>query len=62
MPGCVQVSVLDGLAAVGAAPPGRWDAIIVDAGSGDATRAMSCPPPAFLTATFLQQVRIQKCI
>ncbi len=54
--------MLDGLAAVGAAPPGRWDAIIVDAGSGDATRAMSCPPPAFLTATFLQQVRIQKCI
>lgn len=52
-----QVSVRDGLVAVAAAAPGRYDAIIVDAGSGDAAAAMSCPPPAFLAADFLRQVR-----
>jgi hypothetical protein len=52
-----QVSVRDGLAAVAAAAPRRYDAIVVDAGSGDAAAAMSCPPPAFLAADFLQQVR-----
>lgn len=53
----LQVSVQDGLAAVAAAETGQYDAIIVDAGSGDATAAMSCPPPAFLTPEFLQQAR-----
>ena len=52
-----QVSVRDGLAAVAAAAPGRYDAIVVDAGSGNAAAAMSCPPPAFLATEFLRQVR-----
>lgn len=53
----LQVSVQDGLAAVAAAEAGRYNAIVVDAGSGDAAASMSCPPPAFLTPEFLQQVR-----
>ncbi len=51
-----QVSVQDGLAAVAAASPGQWHAVVVDAGSGDAAAAMSCPPPLFLANAFLQQV------
>lgn len=32
---------------------GHLDLLVVDAGSGDASVAMSCPPPAFLEAEFL---------
>jgi spermidine synthase len=42
-----------GLAAVAAAAPGSLDAIVLDAGSGDASLGMTCPPPAFLEPPFL---------
>ena len=35
----------------------QLDLLVVDAGSGDATVAMSCPPAAFLAATFLGQAK-----
>lgn len=31
--------------------------LVIDAGSGDASQPMSCPPPAFLEAAFLQHAR-----
>ena len=40
--------VQDGLQAVTEATQGQWDLLVVDAGSGNASEAMSCPPPAFL--------------
>ena len=43
-----------GLAAVAAAAPASLDALLVDAGSGDASLAMTCPPPPFLEPPFLQ--------
>lgn len=52
----------DGLAAVATAAPGCYDAIVVDAGSGDAAAAMSCPPPAFLAADFLRQVHASRAM
>ena len=33
------------------------DVLIIDAGSGDASVPMSCPPPAFLEPAFLQQAK-----
>lgn len=42
-----------GLAAVAAAAPASLDALVVDAGSGDASLAMTCPPPPFLAPPFL---------
>ena len=33
------------------------DVLIIDAGSGDASVAMSCPPPAFLEPAVLQQAK-----
>lgn len=50
----------DGLAAVqqmADESPGSLDALVVDAGSGDASLAMSCPPPPFLEPQFLQDAR-----
>ena len=35
----------------------QLDVLIVDAGSGDASVAMSCPPAAFLEPEFLQHAR-----
>ena len=35
----------------------QLDVLIVDAGSGDASFAMSCPPAAFLEPEFLQHAR-----
>lgn len=35
----------------------KLDVLIVDAGSGDPTLAMSCPPAAFLGARFLTDAR-----
>ena len=51
--GCVaQVEVRDGLEAVAQIAAGseeqHLDCLIIDAGSGDASLPMSCPPPAFL--------------
>ena len=36
---------------------GRFDIIVVDASSGEATHAMSCPPAAFVQTTFLGHAR-----
>ena len=36
---------------------GRFDVIVVDASSGEASHAMSCPPAAFVQPTFLSQAR-----
>jgi hypothetical protein len=50
----------DGLAAVAElAETGKpdLDVLIVDAGSGDPTLPMSCPPPAFLERPFLESAR-----
>ena len=35
----------------------QLDVLVIDAGSGDASQSMSCPPPAFLEAAFLQHAR-----
>jgi hypothetical protein len=44
----------DGVAAVAAAAPASLDAILLDAGSSDASLGMTCPPPVFLEPPFLQ--------
>ena len=52
-----QAAVGDGLVALAAAAesnPGSLDLLVVDAGSGDASLAMSCPPAAFLEQPFLR--------
>ena len=52
-----QAAVGDGLVALAAAAesnPGTLDVVVVDAGSGDASLAMSCPPTAFLEQPFLR--------
>ena len=52
-----QAAVGDGLVALAAAAesdPGSLDVVVVDAGSGDASLAMSCPPAAFLEQPFLR--------
>ncbi len=56
----MQVHVGDGLEAIAKAAkvsPGSLDLLVVDAGSGDASLAMSCPPAEFLKAEFLHQAR-----
>lgn len=53
----VQARIADGLVAVSEvaeAAPQSLDLIVVDAGSGDASLVMSCPPPPFLEAQFLR--------
>lgn len=40
-----------------ALPSQQLDVLIVDAGSGDASVAMSCPPAAFLEPEFLQHAK-----
>jgi precorrin-6B methylase 2 len=49
----LALHVGDGLAYVASLPPASLDALVVDAGSNDASLAMSCPPPAFLERPFL---------
>lgn len=56
----VQVDVMDGLDAVAQRAqhsPGRLRVLIIDAGSGDASLAMTCPPAPFLQAAFLDHAR-----
>ena len=56
----MQARVDDGLVAVAEAAkasPGSLDLLVVDAGSGDPSQAMSCPPAEFLHAGFLSQAR-----
>lgn len=53
--GHVQVEVKDGLVAMQESEAASYDAIILDAGSNDAALAISCPPAAFLEASFLEQ-------
>ncbi len=36
---------------------GQFDVIVVDASSGEASHAMSCPPAAFVQPTFLGHAR-----
>lgn len=38
-------------------PQEQLDVLIIDAGSGDASQPMSCPPPAFLEPAFLQHAK-----
>ena len=55
-----QVEVMDGVEAVArvaANRAGSLDVLIIDAGSDDASLAMTCPPPAFLEASFMQHAR-----
>ncbi len=57
----MQVRIQDGLDAVTEAAKApaeeHLDLLIVDAGSGDASQAMSCPPPAFLEKDFLENAK-----
>lgn len=58
----LQVEVADGLSVVSSLArehnsEEKIDFLIVDAGSSDSSLAMSCPPPAFLQSTFLQDAR-----
>lgn len=51
---------MDGLQAVARdaeAQPGSLDLLVVDASSGDTSLAMSCPPPPFVEAHFLQHAQ-----
>lgn len=56
-----QARVGDGLAAVAqlasAEQAPDLDVLMVDAGSGDSSLPMSCPPPAFLERHFLEHAR-----
>jgi hypothetical protein len=49
----LSLTVGDGVAAVAAAAPASLDAILLDAGSSDASLGMTCPPPVFLEPPFL---------
>ncbi|KAK9804631.1 hypothetical protein WJX73_001334 [Symbiochloris irregularis] len=52
----LQVRVGDGIdivAELSQQQPGSYRVLIIDAGTGDATVAMACPPAAFLTPEFL---------
>lgn len=50
----LSLALGDGLLAVEAAPAQSIDALVIDAGSNDASLGMSCPPAAFLAPAFLQ--------
>jgi SAM-dependent methyltransferase len=53
----LELVVGDGLDVIAAAPAQSLAALVVDAGSNDASLGMSCPPAAFLEAAFLQAAR-----
>jgi hypothetical protein len=55
--GAVRVVVGDGVAAVVAAAPASFAAIVVDAGGGSAGEAMTCPPAPFTTRAFAAAAR-----
>ena len=55
-----QAIIADGLTATSEAAakePGALSFLVVDAGSGEAGLAMSCPPPPFLEPAFLADAR-----
>ena len=51
----MQIKVGDGLTAVEQVDTGSLDFLVVDAGSSNASLAISCPPAAFLEPRFLGQ-------
>uniref|UniRef100_A0A8C6VDE4 eEF1A lysine and N-terminal methyltransferase n=1 Tax=Naja naja TaxID=35670 RepID=A0A8C6VDE4_NAJNA len=56
----LKIHIADGLVYVAnltAKAPSSYDVIMFDVDSKDSTLGISCPPPAFVEKTFLQQVR-----
>ncbi|XP_048353479.1 eEF1A lysine and N-terminal methyltransferase isoform X1 [Sphaerodactylus townsendi] len=56
----LKVHIADGLvyvSSLAAEAPSSYDAIMFDVDSKDCTLGMSCPPPAFVEKSFLQEVR-----
>ena len=48
---------LEVVASLAETEPASCDLLFVDANSGDASQAMTCPPSTFLAATFLENAR-----